>query len=46
VKAGLLARIDLGPGRFTRAVGIIHRRGRTLSAAAQEFVRVLLPSAH
>jgi DNA-binding transcriptional LysR family regulator len=45
VKAGLLARIDLGPGGFTRSVGIIHRRGRTLSAAAQEFVRVLLTSA-
>ena len=34
VKRGLLATVDFAEGRFTRDVGIIHRRGRVLSAAA------------
>jgi DNA-binding transcriptional LysR family regulator len=42
VKNGLLAKVHFSEGRFTRAIGIIHRRGRVLSAAAQEFVRVLV----
>ena len=42
VKSGLLVTVDFAEGRFTRAVGVIHRRGRVLSAAAQEFVRLLV----
>jgi hypothetical protein len=42
VKSGLLATADFTEGRFTRTVGIIHRRGRVPSAAAREFVRLLL----
>jgi DNA-binding transcriptional LysR family regulator len=41
VKSGLLARADFSEGPFTRSVGVIHRRGRVLSAAAREFVRML-----
>ena len=36
-----LATPDLAEGPFTRQLGIIHRRGRVLSAAAREFVRLL-----
>jgi DNA-binding transcriptional LysR family regulator len=36
-----LATADFAEGPFTREVGIIHRRGRVLSAAASEFVRML-----
>ena len=36
-----LATADFAEGPFTREVGIIHRRGRVLSAAASEFVRLL-----
>ena len=42
VRSGLLATVDFTEGPFTRSVGIIHRRGRVLSAAAQEFVRLLV----
>ena len=41
VKTGLLARVEFSEGPFTRTIGIVYRRGRTLSAAAQEFVRLL-----
>lgn len=41
VKSGLLAKLDFSEGTFTRAVGIIHRRGRVFSAAAREFVQML-----
>ena len=41
VKSGLLATVDFAEGPFTRSVGVIHRRGRVLSAAAREFVRLL-----
>ena len=41
VKRGLLATVDFAEGPFTRDVGIIHRRGRVLSAAAREFVKLL-----
>jgi DNA-binding transcriptional LysR family regulator len=43
-RSGLLVAIDLADGPFTRSVGIVHRRGRVLSAAAREFVRVLNPA--
>jgi DNA-binding transcriptional LysR family regulator len=42
VKSGLLSRLDFAEGPFTRSVGIIHRRGRVLGAAANEFVRLLV----
>ena len=44
VKGGLLVRLDFSEGTFTRAIGIIHRRGRVFSAAAREFVQMLMPS--
>lgn len=36
-----LATTDFAEGPFMRELGIIHRRGRVLSAAASEFVRML-----
>jgi DNA-binding transcriptional LysR family regulator len=42
VKNGLLARLDFAEGTFTRTVGVIHRRGRPLSTAAREFIRLLM----
>jgi len=41
VKSGLLARVDLAGGPFRRQLGIVHRRGRVLTAAAREFIRLL-----
>jgi LysR family transcriptional regulator, transcriptional activator of the cysJI operon len=37
-----LATADFAEGPFTREVGIVHRRGRAISAAAREFVHVLV----
>jgi DNA-binding transcriptional LysR family regulator len=42
VRGGLLTVAEFAEGRFTRTVGVIHRRGRVLSAAAREFVRLLV----
>lgn len=42
VRSGLLVSVDFAEGPFTRSVGVIHRRGRVLSAAAQAFVRLLV----
>lgn len=41
VARGLLASTEFTEGPFTRSVGIIYRRGKVLSAAAREFVRLL-----
>jgi DNA-binding transcriptional LysR family regulator len=41
-KNGLLATTDFVEGPFTRDVGVVHRRGRVFSAAAREFVRLLV----
>jgi DNA-binding transcriptional LysR family regulator len=41
VKGRMLATAGFAEGPFTREVGIIHRRGRVLSTAAQAFVRLL-----
>ena len=41
-KSHTLATADFAEGPFVREVGIIHRRGRVLSAAAQAFVRLLV----
>jgi DNA-binding transcriptional LysR family regulator len=42
VRSGMLATADFAEGPFTREVGVIHRRGRVLSAAAHAFVRLLV----
>jgi DNA-binding transcriptional LysR family regulator len=41
-KGGLLVTRDFVEGPFTREVGVIHRRGRVLGAAAQAFVHLLV----
>jgi DNA-binding transcriptional LysR family regulator len=41
VKGRMLATAGFAEGPFTREVGIIHRRGRVLSDAAQAFVHLL-----
>jgi DNA-binding transcriptional LysR family regulator len=40
---GVLVRVGLAEGPFTRTVGVVHRRGRGLSNAAREFMRLLVP---
>jgi DNA-binding transcriptional LysR family regulator len=42
IRSGLLATCDFVEGPFTRDVGVIYRRGRVLSAAARQFVTMLL----
>ena len=42
LRGGLLVTPEFVEGPFTRDVGMIHRRGRVPSAAAQEFVRMLV----
>jgi DNA-binding transcriptional LysR family regulator len=41
VRAGTLAALGFADGPFTRPVGIIHRKGREISAPAQAFVELL-----
>jgi DNA-binding transcriptional LysR family regulator len=41
-RSGMLATAGFAGGPFTRDVGIVHRRGRVLGAAAQAFVRLLV----
>jgi LysR family transcriptional regulator, transcriptional activator of the cysJI operon len=41
VKNRLLAKARFAEGPFTRSVGIVHRRGRVMSAAATAFVQLL-----
>jgi DNA-binding transcriptional LysR family regulator len=43
VKAGTLKALRL-PSQFTRSVGIIHRKGKVFSAAAQRFIQTLARS--
>jgi DNA-binding transcriptional LysR family regulator len=43
LRRGALVRVGLAGGRFTRTVGIVHRRGRGLSGAARAFMRLLVP---
>jgi DNA-binding transcriptional LysR family regulator len=45
VRRGALVRVGLADGRFTRTVGIIHRRGSALTGASREFIRLLVPGA-
>jgi DNA-binding transcriptional LysR family regulator len=42
VEAGTLAALPLFGSRFTRPIGVIHRRGQALSPAARRFMQVLL----
>ena len=41
VKAGTLAAVSFTPGRFTRPLGIIHRRGRKLYPSTRSFIELL-----
>jgi LysR family transcriptional regulator, transcriptional activator of the cysJI operon len=41
VRAGTLAALNFAEGTFTRAVGIIHRKGKVFSPAAREFIALL-----
>jgi LysR family transcriptional regulator, transcriptional activator of the cysJI operon len=41
VKRGLLAKVLPAEGPFLRTVGVVHRRGRVLSTAAQAFLKLL-----
>ena len=43
VKGGTLVAREFLEGPFSRTIGVIHRRGRALSAAAREFLRLLSP---
>lgn len=45
VKSGMLVKRDFAEGPFTRTVAIVHRRGIVLSAAAREFVKLMVGSA-
>jgi DNA-binding transcriptional LysR family regulator len=40
-QGGLLAKVTLAEGPFTRQLAIVHRRGRVLTAAARAFVTML-----
>ena len=42
VRNGLLARARFAEGPFTRTIGVVYRRGRVLSAAAEAFVQLLV----
>ncbi|MEO6726044.1 MAG: LysR family transcriptional regulator substrate-binding protein, partial [Blastocatellia bacterium] len=44
VRTRLLVALDFSEGTFTRSIGIIHRKGKVFSAAAREFVNVLIAS--
>ncbi len=45
VRSRLLAALDFSEGTFTRSIGVIHRKGKAFSAAAREFVNLLIASA-
>jgi DNA-binding transcriptional LysR family regulator len=42
VEAGALCQVRLSDARWTRPLGIVHRRNKTLSTAATRFVEILL----
>jgi DNA-binding transcriptional LysR family regulator len=42
LRRGVLVKIAFVEGRFTRTVGIVHRRGRVLGAAARAFVEMMV----
>ena len=44
VRSGLLKAHEFTEGIFTRPIGIIHRKGKVLSPAAREFVKLLAPA--
>jgi DNA-binding transcriptional LysR family regulator len=37
-----LVALNFAEGVFTRSIGIIHRKGKVFSAAAREFVKMLI----
>jgi DNA-binding transcriptional LysR family regulator len=41
VRSGLLVALEFSEGTFTRAIGIIHRKGKVFSVAAREFIKLL-----
>jgi len=41
LKRGALVKVDVVKCRFTRTIGMVYRRGRVLSGAASEFMRLL-----
>lgn len=41
VRSGLLVALEFSEGTFTRAIGIIHRKGKVFSVAAREFIVLL-----
>ncbi len=41
VRSGLLVALEFSEGTFTRAIGIIHRKGKVFSVAAREFIALL-----
>jgi DNA-binding transcriptional LysR family regulator len=41
VRGKTIVALDFAEGTFTRPIGIIHRKGKVLSAAAREFVHLL-----
>jgi len=41
VRSGLLVSLEFSEGTFTRAIGIIHRKGKVFSVAAREFINLL-----
>lgn len=41
VRNGMLVALKFTEGTFTRSIGIIHRRGKSFSRAAQEFMQLL-----
>ena len=41
IRANQLVALNFIEGVFTRSIGIIHRKGKVFSAAAQEFIKVL-----
>jgi LysR family transcriptional regulator, transcriptional activator of the cysJI operon len=42
LKRGALVKVEFVEGRVTRTVGMIYRRGRVMSAAAREFMRLMV----
>ncbi len=41
VRSGLLVSLEFNEGTFTRAIGIIHRKGKIFNIAAREFIALL-----
>lgn len=44
VRSGLLTKLELAEGGFSRQVGLVYRRGRVLGPAARAFIQLLGPA--